>query len=189
MPLLWRPHADRRSLRARRHAARSARRCRERDLSHDYPECLVAASNRRNFSRPAPCPFHSRTGKRRHDIADHSSIMPSATPAQSGPQSSPASSSHQSAQNDLPPAPPRDQIPIAGQLLSRCPAGSFFGGFRTLAPYPGSTARAGPASETLTVSGLLSARRWLGLIRPNRLSGAPGQPEFLLFGRNARRCC
>ena len=31
----------------------------------------------------------------------------------------------------------------------RSPAGSFFGGFRTPAPFTGSIARAGPASETL----------------------------------------
>src|SRR5262249_24985911 len=34
----------------------------------------------------------------------------------------------------------------------RLPAGSFFGGFPTPAPYTGSIARAGPASETLHVS-------------------------------------
>ena len=35
----------------------------------------------------------------------------------------------------------------------RFPAGSFFGGFPTPAPYTGSIARAGPASETLHDSG------------------------------------
>jgi hypothetical protein len=45
------------------------------------------------------------------------------------------------------------QIPIAGQALTRLPAGSFFGGFRT--PALGSAARFNdrPASETLLVSG------------------------------------
>src|SRR5262249_48363043 len=90
--------------------ARTAR-CRERDLSDDCPGRLVAASIRRNFLFPAPCPFRSRTGKRRHDTVDHSSIVPSAALAESGPPSLAASSSYQSAQNDLPPAPPRDQIP------------------------------------------------------------------------------
>jgi len=59
--------------------------------------------------------------------------MRSATPAQPDPPSSADSSSHQIAQNDLQPAL-RDQIPIAGQLLSHCPAGSFFGDFPTPAP-------------------------------------------------------
>src|SRR6266478_8348674 len=37
----------------------------------------------------------------------------------------------------------------------RFPARSFFGGFPAPAPYAGSTARAGPASETLHASGQL----------------------------------
>src|SRR5689334_18295164 len=81
MSLLWRPHADRRGLRARRRTARPALRCRKRELSNDCPERLVAAPIRRNFLLPAPCPFHPPTGKRRQNIADHSSILRSATHA------------------------------------------------------------------------------------------------------------
>jgi hypothetical protein len=158
MPLLWRPHDDRRSLRARRRTARPARRCRERDLSDDCPGRLVAASIRQNFLFPAPCPFHSRTGKCRHDTVDYSSIVPSVALADPVPPSLAASSSHQSAQNDLLPAPPRDQFPIAGQLFV---TSSLSRGFvlRRLsdagppAPCTGSNARAKPASETLTESG------------------------------------
>ena len=40
----------------------------------------------------------------------------------------------------------------------RFPAGSFFGGFPTPAPYTGSIARAGPASETLH-----DLSRWCGV--------------------------
>ena len=53
MPLLWRPHADRRSLRARWRTARPALRCRERELSNHYPGRLVAAPIRRIFLLPA----------------------------------------------------------------------------------------------------------------------------------------
>lgn len=152
MPLLWRPHADRRSLPARRHTARPALRCRERELSDDCPGRLVAPSIRRNFLFPARCPFYSRTGKRRHDTVDHYSIVPSAALADPVPPSLAASSSHQSAQNDLPPAPPRDQIPIAGQLFAAVPRvrSSEAFGRRPAGTLTGSNARAKPASETLT---------------------------------------
>ena len=48
-----------------------------------------------------------------------------------------------------PAKPPAAPNPHRRPNAHRFPAGSFFGGFRTPAPLPGSTARAGPASETL----------------------------------------
>src|SRR5262249_38891407 len=48
----------------------------------------------------------------------------------------------------------RAEIGGSGWLaVLRLPAGSFFGGFRTPAPHPASTANESPASETLTVCG------------------------------------
>jgi hypothetical protein len=61
---------------------------------------------------------------------------------------------------------------------SRCPAGSFFGGFSTPAPDSGSIAHTGPASEPLTDSGPValtssngSAAEFGSACRPSRGNG------------------
>ena len=123
---------------ARRRTARPARR-RERDLNDDDPCRLVAAFIRRNFSFPAPCPFYSAIGRRRHDITDQSSVRPSAALATPSLQSSAPFSPRQSAQNHPLPTPPRDQFPIDGQLLAAVPRvrSSEAFGRRPLGPHPG----------------------------------------------------
>jgi hypothetical protein len=70
------------------------------------------------------------------DITDQSSIRPSATLAGPSPQSSAALSSHQFAKPSPANAAARPN-PHRRPAARRCPAGSFFGGFRTPAPTPG----------------------------------------------------
>ena len=96
----------------------------------------LAASVRRNISFPAPRPFHPGTGKRRHDIIDQSPIRPSSCAGSarsaiiSGSQLSPTCAKPSPANAAARPNPHRR--PTA----RRCPAGSFFGGFRTPALGP-----------------------------------------------------
>ena len=112
----------------------------------------MAASVRRNISFPVLPPFHHSACKRRQTTTDQSSIIPSSTAATLSPPPSAAFRSQRSQQNHPPANSLPRQIPIDGQVLTRCPAGSFFGGFRTPAFLP-ATARAGPASETLPDTG------------------------------------
>jgi hypothetical protein len=137
---------------AAHHAARPPTR-RQRDLSDDNP-CRLVDAIRRSFSFPALYLFQFGIGKCRHDIIDEPPIRPSTMPAGPAPQSSAAFSSHQPAQNHPPPTPLPDQFPINGQLLAAVPQVRFSEAFgRRPSPLPGSTARAAPASETLTESG------------------------------------
>ena len=113
----------------------------------------MAASIRWSISFPAPRSFHPSACKRRHGITGQPSISLSSTAAVASPNSSAAFSSQRSWENRSPPKPLPRQIPIRRPSAHRFPAGSFFGAFRTPAPYPASIAHARPASETLPVSG------------------------------------
>ena len=99
-------------------------------------------------------PFHHSACKRRQSTTDQSSITPSSTAATPSPPPSAAFRSQRSQQNHPPANSLPRQIPIDGQVLTRCPAGSFFGGFRRPAFLPGHRSRragirTAPASETL----------------------------------------
>ena len=119
---------------------------------------LSVAPVRRNISFPAANPFYSTAHKGHKPPTHRPSIKPSGTAAAVNPQLSAAFSSHRPGENHPPARSLPSQIPIDGEVLTafpRVPSSEAFG----RRPYTGSTARAGPASETLPVSGHLPRPR------------------------------
>src|SRR5262249_29180761 len=113
----------------------------------------LAASIRQNIPFPAAPPAHPGACEHWHHITDQSPIRLSSTTAATTPLSSPALSSQRSSQNHPPLQPLRRQIPIVGQALTAFPRVPSSEAFRCRPLTPGSTIRARPASDTLTVSG------------------------------------
>src|SRR6476619_443200 len=97
---------------------------------------LVATFLRRNFPVPAPRSCHSAIGKRRHDILDRYPIRPSATLARPSPQIISCSQLSPTCAKPSPNNAAARPIPHRRLTPRRCPARSFFGGFRTPALGP-----------------------------------------------------